>query len=208
MSEQAEGWHVDPSGRGASRSGPHRVRTSSGRRQLEQHQARRLEGATPSSYASNQPGTLAARGAAARAKAQQSRDARAWAARRSSRPPRGWMLVRRQKQGAAASHRENDRYMADFRDACGLAAPARVLRPAACAVRPAPSSRASRRGAIERSTRPRPTQRRGTARPARLRSSTAAAAAPRHVRVGRRRRRRRGRRGPRGPRRRRGARRR
>ena len=33
-------------------------------------------------------------------------------------------LVRRQKQGAAASHRENDRYMADFRDAYGLAAPA------------------------------------------------------------------------------------
>ena len=81
-------------------------------------------------------------------------------------------LVRRQKQGAAASHRENDRYMADFRSGYGLAAPAEPaggLRGAACAF-----ARASRRGAIERSTRPRPTRSGGARATRAARSSTAA----------------------------------
>ena len=64
MSEQAEGWHVDASGLRVKKWDPHRETRRRGyERQLQQHQARRLEGATPSSYASNQPGTLAARGA-------------------------------------------------------------------------------------------------------------------------------------------------
>ena len=136
MSEQAEGWHVDASGLRVKKWDPHRETRRRGyERQLQQHQARRLEGATPSSYASNQPGTLAARGAAARAKAQQSRDARVGRAKKFN-DRHAEALVRRQKQGAAASHRENDRYMADFRDAYGLAAPAEPAggpRGAACA---------------------------------------------------------------------------
>ena len=136
MSEQAEGWHTDASGLRVKKWDPHRETRRRGyERQLQQHQARRLEGATPSSYASNQPGTLAARGAAARAKAQQSRDARVGRAKKFN-DRHAEALVRRQKQGAAASHRENDRYMADFRDAYGLAAPAEPAggpRGAACA---------------------------------------------------------------------------
>ena len=62
MSEQAEGWHTDASGLRVKKWDPHRETRRRGyERQLQQHQARRLEGATPSSYASNQPGTLAAR---------------------------------------------------------------------------------------------------------------------------------------------------
>ena len=69
MSDQAEGWHTDASGLRVKKWGPHRETRRRGyERQLQQHQVRRLEGATPSSYASNQPGTLAARGAAARAR--------------------------------------------------------------------------------------------------------------------------------------------
>ena len=136
MSDQAEGWHTDASGLRVKKWDPHRETRRRGyERQLQQHQARRLEGATPSSYASNQPGTLAARGAAARAKAQQSRDARVGRAKKFN-DRHAEALVRRQKQGAAASHRENDRYMADFRDAYGLAAPAEPAggpRGAACA---------------------------------------------------------------------------
>ena len=136
MSEQAEGWHTEASGLRVKKWDPHRETRRRGyERQLQQHQARRLEGVTPSSYASNQPGTLAARGAAARAKAQQSRDARVGRAKKFN-DRHAEALVRRQKQGAAASHRENDRYMADFRDAYGLAAPAEPTggpRGAACA---------------------------------------------------------------------------
>ena len=136
MSDQAEGWHTDASGLRVKKWDPHRETRRRGyERQLQQHQVRRLEGATPSSYASNQPGTLAARGAAARAKAQQSRDARVGRAKKFN-DRHAEALVRRQKQGAAASHRENDRYMADFRDAYGLAAPAEPAggpRGAACA---------------------------------------------------------------------------
>ena len=136
MSDQAEGWHTDASGLRVKKWDPHRETRRRGyERQLQQHQVRRLEGATPSSYASNQPGTLAARGAAARAKAQQSRDARVGRAKKFN-DRHAEALVRRQKQGAATSHRENDRYMADFRDAYGLAAPAEPAggpRGAACA---------------------------------------------------------------------------
>ena len=97
--------------------------------------------------------------------------------------------MRRQKQGAAASHRENDRYMADFRDASirpreptqdrhvrrDCLAVRWPSRPAARAARPAPSrARASRRGAIERSTRPRPTRSAGARATRAARSSTAA----------------------------------
>ena len=104
MSEQAEGWHTDASGLRVKKWDPHRETRRRGyERQLQQHQVRRLEGATPSSYASNQPGTLAARGAAARAKAQQSRDARVGRAKKFN-DRHAEALVRRQKQGAAASH--------------------------------------------------------------------------------------------------------
>ena len=99
MSEQAEGWHTDASGLRVKKWDPHRETRRRGyERQLQQHQARRLDGAPPSSYASNQPGTLAARGAAARAKAQQSRDARVGRAKKFN-DRHAEALVRRQKQG-------------------------------------------------------------------------------------------------------------
>ena len=174
MSEQAEGWHVDASGLRVKKWDPHRATRRRGyERQLQQHQARRLEGATPSSYASNQPGMLAAR-APPRAPRRSSRaDARVGRAKKFN-DRHAEALVRRQKQGAAASHRENDRYMADFRDAYGLAAPAEH-RPAARAARPA-LARARRVVGQSRGRRGRGRRvlAAGPARPARARLPTAA----------------------------------
>ena len=56
MSEQAEGWHTDASGLRVKKWDPHRETRRRGyERQLQQHQARRLEGAPPSSSAAPQP---------------------------------------------------------------------------------------------------------------------------------------------------------
>jgi len=138
MADQAEGWHTDASGLRVKKWDPHcETRRRGYDKQLQQHQARRLEGATPAFYSSNQPGTLGARGAAARAKAQQTKNARVGRARKFN--DRHAEAIVRRRNGAAASqgpapgqprhamggsHRENDSYMADFRDAYGLEAPA------------------------------------------------------------------------------------
>ena len=188
MSEQAEGWHTDASGLRVKKWDPNlETRRRGYERQLQQHQARRLEGATPNRPTlSNQPGTLAARGAASAAPRRSSRGTRAWAARRSPTATRRRSCGARSRAPRRRRTARTTGVMADFRKAAayGLAAPADAgRRPARCGI----GARARRvvgqsRGRRGRGRRVPP----GPARPGAARARRPQRpAAPRNVRVGR-----------------------